>query len=701
MFGLRKNSEPEVHRLDWLRLRALLDNDGELAALDHVYPNHQRESFLSAIGRIEPALANDVIAAGNRLQSATELIQHPVVAVAGMLNSGKTSLVSSFLSRAGRTRTLRGVSNAQGTHRFVLWLPQRWKAEPELWGLLLTRLAEALGSAPESLGETADEAHRQYNNRERDAASVSVPLIATDPALDDAGIALLDCPDIVSDASLGLGSPEQRRQLLGRAATLCSAFLVVASAEQSRDTTLGDMMRIAGELMPGVPRFLAVNKIRPKQQSPAEVYETFLPLMRQNQIETIYAAYDFDIRGSEALIPTKLHNSVASPIARGDELPVFFSLSDDPDQNPPNEITPERLLGALPKQLDRGQMFERFRAALETNLRVSVWEKGLSRIAQEVAAQEGQALSSRRCMLDVGLDVFAIRGDNGEIERLRLHQSKRIVDQLTAAFAMTAPWYARWSVGVNTKYRRVLGGAGDWFRKWLPTQALDDKVREVKGHFHRGDYGSLMTPERLRAMIRQHAEAHPIDHWKDDSPWEEACRTAIHRYDRDDFTALDPYELERACREMWSKVSWAEKGKITTIPLVVMVSTFAAVLMLPIDGGGTAVLASASISELLAAGGLAAAAAVWAGGKTALLVEQQAAKQQLIDFVAVLCDTFGVARATAPLKIRIGKSPTELPNAKIAVREPVGPILTNVQWNARFEPELRKQLLIGDGYKPS
>jgi hypothetical protein len=697
MFGLRRTTEPEADRLDWTLLRTLLEDDGANAALQHVYPNERRESFLAALQRIEPSLASDVIAAGNRLQSATELIQHPVVAVAGMLNSGKTSLVSSFLSRVGRERTLRGVSNAQGTHRFVLWLPQRWKAEPELWGLLLTRLAEALGSSPESLGETADEAHRQYNNRDLDASSVSVPLIATDPALDDVGIALLDCPDIVSDASLGLGTPEQRRNLLGRAATLCSAFLVVASAEQSRDTTLADMMRIAGELMPGIPRLLAVNKIRPKQQSSAEVYETFSPLMRQYQIDTIYAAYDFDVRGSETYIPTKLHNTVASPITRGDELPIFFSLSDNPDQNPPNAITPDRLLGALPKQLDRGRMFERFRAALETNLRVSVWERARVRIENEVSAQEGQAKSARRCMLDVGLEVFAIRGDSGEIERLRLHQSKRIVDQLTAAFAMTAPWYARWSVGINTRYRRVLGGAGDWVRRWLPTQALDDKVSEVKGHFKRGDYGSLMTPERLRAMIRQHAEAHPIDHWKDDSPWEEACRTAIHRYDRDDFTALDPYELERACSEMWTKVSWAEKGKITTIPLVVIISTFAAVLMLPLDGGGTAVLASASISELLAAGGLSAAAAVWAGGKTAALVEQQAAKQQLIDFVAVLCDTFGVARASKQLEIRLGKSQALLPTPKITLREPLGPVLTNVQWNTAFEPELRKRLLIGDG----
>jgi len=693
MFGFRRTVDSHTVSLNWSAIRSLLESEGELAALQHTYPEQRRESYLAALQRIDPAMATDVIAAGNRLQSAAELMGHPVVAVAGMLNSGKTSLVSTFLSPAGRARTLRGVGNAQGTHRFVLWLPERWKTESELWGLLLTRLAEALGSTPEPLGETAAEAHNQYNNRDRSANSVSVPLVATDPALDRAGIGLLDCPDIVSDETLGLGSPARRRELLGRAATLCSAFLVVASSEQSRDTTLGEMMRIAGELMPGVPRLLAVNKIRPKQQTPLEVYETFSPLMRRYQVETIYAAYDFDVRASEPLIPTKLHNSVAAKISRADELPVFFSLSDQEDQNSIEALTPERLLGSLPKRLDQGQLFERFRAALETNLRVAIWDQGRERVLADVAAQQDQSKSARLCMLDVALEVFAIRGDSGGIERLRLHQSKRIVDQLTAAFAMTAPWYARWSVGLNTKYRRVIGGTGDWFRKWLPTQALDDKVNEVRGHFKRGDYGSLMTPQRLRALIRQHADLHPISHWKDSSPWEEACRTAIHRYDRDDFTALDPYELERACSEMWAKVSWMDKGKMTTIPLLVMVSSFAAVLMLPLDAG-TMVLASASISELLAAGGLTAAASIWAGGKTASLVEQQAAKQQLVDLVGVLCDTFGISRLESSPKIRLGKNDVQLPLAKITFREPVGPALANVRWLPGFETELRQLLAL-------
>ena len=122
------------------------------------------------------------------------------------------------------------------------------------------------------------------------------------PGLDEAGIGLLDCPDIVSDEAFGLGSPQARRELLGKAATLCSAFIVVTSAESSRDTTLGDLLRIAADLMPGIPRLLAVNKIRPRQ-TPDQVYETFQPLARNHGIETIYAAYDFDVPASRPFIP--------------------------------------------------------------------------------------------------------------------------------------------------------------------------------------------------------------------------------------------------------------------------------------------------------------------------------------------------------------------------------------------------------------
>lgn len=693
MFGFRKAAPPPRPPIDWPAVRELLDDSGDRAALQRSFPLPSRESYLAALTRIDRAAASDLIAAGNRLHTAAELGKCPVVAIAGMLNSGKTSLVSTFLSPQGRQRTLRGVGNSQGTHRFVLWLPERWNADVELWQLLLARLGEALGAAPELLASDPEEAHRQYNNAVGETGLITVPLVATDPALNETGIGLLDCPDIVSDESLGLGSPTQRRELLGRAATLCSAFLVVASAEQSRDTTLSELLRIAGELMPGIPRMLAVNKVRPREQQPHEVAETFRPLMTHNRVESLYVAYDFDVPGSQPFIPRRLQRSLTGRAGVEDDLPIFFTVADQPADNPPAEIPADRLLASLPQRLDRGQLFDRFRTALETNLQTAVWQDGRQRIQDDLAADQRRAETARRCLTEVALEVFASRGERGEIERLRLHQTRRIIEQLSAAFAFTAPWYARWTVGLNARYRRVVGGAGDWFRRWLPTQALDEKTEAIRSQFGRGEFGSLMTVEKLVTLIRQHAEAHPIEHWTDSQQWAEACRAALHRYDRDDFTSLDPAELERACQEMWSKVSWLDKGKITTVPLLVMVSSFTAVLLVPIDMG-TSFIAAASVSELLAAGGLTAAASVWAGGRTASLVEQQAAKQQLVDFIAVLCDAFGVAREADLPRIRIANQETRLPAAKIGVREPVGPTLIDCQWRPDFEVELKRLLAI-------
>ena len=222
--------------------------------------------------------------------------------------------------------------------------------------------------------------------------------------MDEVGIGLLDCPDIVSDEAFGLGSPEARRELLGKAATLCSAFIVVTSAESSRDTTLGDLLRIASDLMPGVPRLLAVNKIRPRQ-TPDQVLGDFRPLARNHGIETIYAAYDFDVPSSRPFIPACDRSCIAASLEPdADPLPVFFSLSEDADDNPPAAISDDRLLSALPERLDRGQLFEKFRVALESGLRTAVWDDGFAVIDRDArsdrvkATEKAQELFARRVL---------------------------------------------------------------------------------------------------------------------------------------------------------------------------------------------------------------------------------------------------------------------------------------------------------------
>lgn len=720
MFGLRR-SQSTKETTDWSSLLSLLEDDDRRAAIDRMYPTEGRESFLNSLRRLDADSSKDVLAAGRRLHTAERLVDWPTVAVAGMLNSGKTSMVATFLSPEGRARTLRGANNDQGTHRFVLWLPRAWQGDAELWGLLMSRIGDAVGMPPEMLNEDPEKAHQQYNNREGSEAFLSVPLVATDPALDETGIGLLDCPDIVSDESLGLGSPTIRRELLGRAATLCSAFLVVTSAESSRDATLGDLMRIASDLMPGVPRMLAVNKVRPGQ-TPDQVHDTFLPLARNHGIETIYAAYDYEVPASRPFIPTS--DEAKATVGTDDEpLPVFFALSDDADNNPPASIESDRLLTALPSRLNRGQLFDKFRIALESGLRTAVWEHGFAHIDRDADESIQRTQKAQECLLEAALEFFAHREMGGEILELRLHQSERIIRQLSESFAATAPWYARWGVRMNAKVRQVFGGAADFVRQLAPSALAQKTAGEIKDKFRKGEYGGLLSPERLSTAIDRHYGSLSLPHWNaqgganidanvprdagesgdsnqkqsdqhdlnssDPTRWNEAAEAAISRFERDDFTSLDPKRLDEAVRQMWSEVPTHKKLTAGLTPLAALLAACAGVLTIPIDFGANFML-QASISELFAAAGFTTLAAVWSGGKNTRNVGQQAALQQLADFHAVLCDTFGVVRLTKQPTLEIGGKKETLPVSQIATRDAVGPSLAVYRVRDEFKQELQR-----------
>ncbi len=694
MFGVRRDQNEES--IDWPSLQSLLEDDDQRAIVKCEFPIEGRESFLSAIRRIDEQAASNVLAAGRQYYSAAKLVGYPTLAIAGMLNSGKTSLVASFLSEHGRSRTLRGTSNDDGTHRFVLWLPSAWKEDAELWGLLVADLGDAIGMPPEMLSDDPQQAHAQYNNRKGESGSLSIPLVATDPGLDESGIGLLDCPDIVSDEAFGLGSPQDRRALLGRAATFCSAFMVVSSAESSRDSTLGDLLRIAADLMPGIPRLLAVNKIRPRQ-TPDQVLDTFGPLARGHGIETVFAAYDFDVPASKPFIPNG-EQTISVALAQDDDpQPVFFSIDADPDKNPPAAIDESRLLHQLPQRLDRSESSDKFIMAREHSLRNHLWESAFAAIDRDVDRSVAVTEKAQGCLMDAALEFFARREPGGKVIELRLHQSQRIVRQLTESFALTAPWYARWGVRMNGWVQRAMGGASDFIKQLTPTAIAKRTAGEIKEKFQRGEYGGLMTPERLQIAIDRFGGPVSMPHWFDEkgqlydsSQWDEAAEAAVTRYERDDFTTLDPRRLDEAVRQMWSEVPTRKKLAAGLTPLAAMLAAFGGVLMIPFDFGSTAAIAYASIPELFAALGLTTLAAMWAGGQNTRNVGQQAARQQLADFHSVLCDTYGVARpADAPV-IKLADSRERLPQSQIDRRDGIGPKLSVYRMRDEFRQELQR-----------
>lgn len=695
MFGSRRKKKNPT--IDWPTLQALLEDDDQRAAIEYTYPTKGRDSFLTATRRVDASVSNRLIGAGKKVHTAERLVEWPTVAVAGMLNSGKTSLVATFLSESGQTRTLRGTNNSQGTHRFVLWLPAAWEQDSELWALLMERIGDTLGEKPEILSTDPVKAHQQYNNQDGNEALLAIPLIATDPALNQAGIALLDCPDIVSDASLGLGSPEARRELLGKAASLCSAFLVVTSAESSRDSTLSDMLRIASDLMPGVPRMLAVNKVRARQ-TPDQVHETFQPLALSHGIETIFAAYDFDVPSSGPYIPKLGEGDM---VEQGTEqLPVFFSISPDANDNPPACISEERLLESLPTKLDRAQLFEKFNLALAASLRNVIWEDAFVMLDRDATAARRATEKARECLLNSALEFFAQREPGGEVVELRLYQSERILRQLTDSFAANAPWYARIGVRINSRVRAILGGAKDWVKGLMPSELARKFAENVKEKIRRGEYGGVMTPETLCNALQRNHGAASLPHWKqesvseEDSAWIRACADAIRRFEREDFTSLDADRLNDSVKELWKNVPVRKKLKAGLTPLAAILATFGAVLLIPVDfTGGGIVCFCASLSELLTAGGISAAISISSvADQSTKNVGQQAARQQLANFHAILCDTFGIARNTDPCLVRVAARDDKLIPSKLAVREAIQHTLPLYQIRSEFQKDLQRSL---------
>ncbi|MEL6107849.1 MAG: hypothetical protein AAFU85_17630 [Planctomycetota bacterium] len=693
MFGSKHRKNPP--ELDWPRLLGLLEDEQERAAVERLFPERRSASYLDSLRRIDPNLANEAIALGRQVEAGTRLAEFPTLAIAGMLNSGKTSLVASMLSPAGRARTLRGVANRHGTHRFVLWLPATWREEPSLWELLLEDFGNAVGHAPELLSEDVDDAHEQYNNRSGGADALGVPLVATDPALNDLRVGLLDCPDIVSDEVFGVGSPEQRRDLLGKAATFCSAFLIVSTPSMARDRTLGEILQTVSDLMPGVPRYLAVNKIRDGQLE--DVLESFEPQTNKYDVKHVYGAYDFEIPTCRELIPPAPHE----PSADENPMPVFFEIDVKNQNNVAAAIAPDRMLTRLPAELERPESSHRFLLGRHAALRRTLLDKGMTRLESD--ADESAHLTGRaqKTVLDTTISLFTKTEAGGSITEVRMHQSERIVRQMADAFCEAAPWYARWGVRINTFIQKRARAATDLIKQYTPTAVTEKYAESIKQKFTSRKVGHLVDPEELDLALRRFGAALTLPHWfggttepKDEPAWNQVLGETLRLFDAKDRVQFDEAQLETVAAEMWAQIPRHKKLAYGLTPLAAMLATFGSVLMIPFDFGTSSfMIANASIVELLAAAGLTAFSAYWAGGKSAQTLSTQAAVEQMSLFYAILCQQIGVAPADPLPTIHIKQSSFQFPVSLEDGRPDTGtPVLAVYGVRKGFRKELTKAL---------
>jgi hypothetical protein len=473
---------------NWQSVVDLLNALGYQAGLQRTFPESPiaQLSLLEAIGSVQVAaderqrergltMQHKLTGLQQQLQVFHRVSHCPVVAITGLLNAGKSSLLATYLSPEGRARVLRGVGNQQGTHRFVIWLPKVWWSDSELLNTLTTLMTQVFGNPPEQLSEDCSEAQEQYNGRilaprmstsnsgNEFAASVdplSVPLLASDRGLDDLKLGLLDCPDIetgfisnmnqVTDLH-GQQLAAHRRDYLAKVGRLCSAFLVVSKLSSLHDDGLLRVLTTLRDAMPGVPRMLAINKVKARY-APEVVADEARALTDRFGISATFMAYDYRSAFAADRIPPAPNGLVTNA---DQPQPIFFavqrSVQTSEASRQQNSPTVDYLFH-LSNRLDAGRLASESHRSLSLQLQ-AVASESIEWMNHNMAARAQQISSAWTAIAKACYDFMAERDSAGQATGLRLQASPKIIAQLVDSLQRTAPGWMRPSLRIDRTFR--------------------------------------------------------------------------------------------------------------------------------------------------------------------------------------------------------------------------------------------------------
>lgn len=673
------NSNPAQE--PWQRLNELLQGSSpESVLLSRRFPpGNEAISALESLTHPGVATPDDSEQAQELHADLTALLKHlgvfeqvsrcPIVAITGLLNAGKSSLLASYLSPENRPRVLRGLSNEAGTHRFVLWLPKVWWDEAELLSTLISFLTSLFGHPPEHLSEDPAIAALQYNGRimaeslmkapqvgeSKDSTDVShgsepvdplsVPLIAYDAGLNDLHLGLVDCPDIqtgfLAQNTIGPSGSEMadaRQSHLSQMGRLCSAFVVVSKLNSLHDQGLIGILQTLRDAMPGVPRLLAVNKIKARY-SPSVVYEQSKALIDRFSIQSVYVAYDFRSSLAHTRIPKR---PAELSWAEDDEpLPIFFEAN-------PEDASSSKLsyLINLSRQLDTGVLSRESSRSLRMQLKVKATET-LAWIQSNQKHRSTQIRDGWQALADACYEFMAERDATGKATGLRLQASPTIVSQMADSLHRTAPMWMRFSLTIDRSARQLQTAISNSASRFKILQNASDSVTKFTKRFRRGEGAQVVTPERLAKTLRTN-DLHEAFKTTSNEHLKLGCELAMKRFADEDKTELNEKELDEWSKQVWASMSMKDKLWRSTQPLAVLTAPLLAAVLVPFDGGGSAVLVFASAKELLAAAGIAAVMTPMAtGGEALRIVHRETPWRQLSDLFAILCDSIGLPRPDA------------------------------------------------------
>lgn len=619
-------------------------------------------------------------------QASLRMLTQPIIAVLGELNAGKSSVVASFLTTAGQSRLPRGEESAQGTHRFVYWVPSDWLTSPAQKMSLLQLLAAVHGDRFEFLSEDREQAAEQYRSGRDHLELLQVPLIAADPALNQLGAALLDCPDVQTRDRTSVdvtGNP--RLAFLCDASRICSALLVVWDRVRIRDGLLDDLLANLRQRKAAAPIWLLINRIRPERGQPTRT-RTDHDLQRlldeyQLPAQHCFGAFDFDIEarrdqpGWRELTPPALvarfdgtdqaepaateSASSATSSATGAGFPQFFELGETEEANHPARISAERFLCHLPRQLDLTslqlrqledqwqELRQQLRAALQA---VEAWRLEQARHVAEL--HEGLLALCRRPFSDLNDQPLQLTTPDFSLA-------------LKESFSRTAPWYVRLPLSVAAPFERAISWAtqriGD-VRQWLvrlrePREAFTDLTRQL-GEELRLEGTEVANATTLAAEMRglrwvpANADASQLER-----AWQTILSNLLHQ--RMEHSAE---QLDRMTREVWEHLGVWQKTKAAILGLFRALGTVAAVggLITALVDGGATLLVSYKLTATIAAYAPGIKALLIAGGGAAgayVGFQLRAIELNTLPYLsrlfALACDAFAIPRQLGERATRV------------------------------------------------
>lgn len=476
---------------------------------------------------------NDIIAC----QQAVEWANTVVIGVCGTINSGKSTLVSSFLSPHGNKRILIGQREKAGTQRFVFWLPSDWENNSQQENLTRT-LCNLTGRTPGILSDDIEQAHLQYN----DAESLGIPLLAFDPELNKSGFGFLDCPDIQRESrdSSRQSAPQENVRLdsLLKLTPLCSAMILIASGQQLGTKDVDQLFRKVADTMPNIPLAAVINMTR--IPSKKEIAEEFGNRIQQMGLSS---------RIKRRFFCKDLPNANATP-QFADLEKEDGSIADWTESLNPATCQRDKLQSTL--------------KSLRIHIRESVEQ------VKERTRQSERRVKNCYEKIDRFVQQAFVDPENGNP---RFPADPDLIKQLNESILRTAPKDIRMSKSMLSSMKRSGEKVWDFAAKRFHTKKNPPKcsIQYLEDLFNSCFYGFKHFVETPEHSSLENAWKKIWTHCK--SEWDKAM--------------IDSNDIDAITKELWAQIPWWKKRTLITNLMLISALLAASALLIPVDGGSS------------------------------------------------------------------------------------------------------------------